>query len=165
MAKCNLHPGREGTLKLYNKIYCDICKKAIEQAQKQVDRHVEPKECFIWYVGKDDWEPIEGTGCAHWVSHQLNIKSGGVGDKCLAGYTYRVKTMISGYTEIKRLTDVKVNDIYVTPDRKHTGLVIKVTPAKSGDPAITIRHDSSAQGKVATDDFATRFKGRGSFLR
>ena len=49
----------------------------------------------------------------------------------------------------------------------HTGLVIRVTPAAQagGQPAITIRHDSSGQGRVAENDFATYFHGHGAFYR
>jgi hypothetical protein len=166
MAKCDLHPGREGKYKLYGESYCEQCAKGIAGAQKLVSKHVEPKDCFIWYAKKDNWEPISGTGCAHWVSHQLNIKNGSASDKCLAGYTYRVKTMIQGHSQVKKVIDVKAGDIYVTPDKKHTGLVIKVAPPKTGgDPSITIKHDSSGQGKVATDEFAVRFKGKGDFFR
>ncbi len=167
MAKCEFHPGRDGTYKLFGKTYCDACKSGIGKAQKKVTRHVEPKECFVWYAKSDDWEPIDGTGCAHWVSHQQGIKSGSANDKCLAGYTYRVKVMIRGYAAVKNVSDVCVGDIYVTPREDHTGLVIKVTPAKDGkgDPVIIIRHDSSRQGGGSENEFATYFKGNGSFLR
>jgi hypothetical protein len=65
------------------------------------------------------------------------------------------------------VADVRVNDIYVTPSADHTGLVVRVVPpARPGEvPRITIRHDSSAQGRVSDNDFATYFRGRGNFYR
>src|SRR4051794_36170665 len=101
MANCVNHPGRKEAGKLFGKSYCDQCQKGIAAAVKKVDKHVEPKECFVWYAKNDDWEPIDGTGCAHWVTHELNDKSGSVNDKCLAGFNYRVKKVIAGYSEIK----------------------------------------------------------------
>lgn len=40
-----------------------------------------------------------------------------------------------------------------------------VEPKKPEEPKITIRHDSSNQGKVADNEFATYFKGKGTFHR
>lgn len=58
------------------------------------------------------------------------------------------------------------NDIWASPSLDHTGLVIRVTPAMAGGrPNITIRHDSSGQGRVAENDFATYFHGHGFFYR
>jgi hypothetical protein len=167
MPNCQFHPGRSSTFNLFGKSYCDACKTGIENAQKQVDRHVEPKECFIWYAKADDWEPIDGTGCAHWVSHQQGIKSGSAADKCLAGFTYRVKVMITGHKLIQEIKNVRRGDIYVTLKKDHTGLVTKVTKPKneSDAPTIKIKHDSSRQGRVSENDFATYFKGKGFFYR
>jgi hypothetical protein len=69
-------------------------------------------------------------------------------------------------SEVK-LGDVKVDDVYCTPGKDHTGIVVKVTPdPKAADkPKVIIRHDSSAQGKVAENEFATYFKGKGTFHR
>jgi hypothetical protein len=132
-----------------------------------VDRHVEPKDCFIWYVSHDNWQPITGTGCAHWVAHQRGIKVGGAGACCLAGFTYRVPVLTSSRLRVGEISQVKVNDIWASPTQDHTGLVCAVLPSlqPGGQPRITIRHDSSRQGRVAENDFATYFHGRGSFYR
>ena len=105
------------------------------------------------------------TGCAHWLLHQLSRKSGG-GPTCLEGYPIRVTSVAVGRAAVV-VGHVRANDIYVTPTLDHTGLVVRVTPpAKPGGvPGITIRHDSSAQGKVAENDFATYFHGHGNFYR
>jgi hypothetical protein len=65
------------------------------------------------------------------------------------------------------VANVRANDIYVSPTADHTGLVIRVTlpAATGGAPGITIRHDSSAQGRVAENEFATYFHGHGTFYR
>ena len=105
-------------------------------------------------------------GCAHWVAHERNIKKGSKGEQCMLGFPFRVKTMIGGMAEVM-LADVRVNDIYCTPSKDHTGLVIKVVadPKAPAAPKLTIRHDSSAQGKVSDSEFATHFKGKGNFYR
>ena len=167
MANCSVHPSLKSVGKINGVECCAACKKDIDAAVKKVDKHVEPKDCFLWYEGgKTGWEPISGTGCAHWVAHQRGIKRGSAGEQCMLGYPFRVKTMIGGMSEVK-LADVKVNDVYCTPSKDHTGLVVKVVadPKAPDTPKITIRHDSSAQGKVAENEFATYFKGKGTFHR
>jgi hypothetical protein len=167
MANCSVHPALKSVAKINGTDCCAKCKADIEAAVKKVDKHVEPKDCFVWYEGgKAGWQPIPGTGCAHWVAHERNIKRGSKGEQCMLGYPLRVKTMIGGKSEVE-LADVKVNDIYVTPSADHTGLVIKVTPDPKDPkkPKLVIRHDSSAQGKVSDSDFATHFKGNGKFYR
>jgi hypothetical protein len=167
MAKCVLHPGRDSVATILGKNYCMKCRDGITAARGRVDKHVEPKECFIWYVSNDNWQPITGTGCAHWVSHQLNIHVGGAGACCLTGFTYRVPVMVRSRTPVTDILQVKVNDIWASPTLDHTGLVIRVgPPAKPGaHPTIIIRHDSSGQGRVAENDFGTYFHGHGSFYR
>ena len=149
------------------KHYCESCKKGIEAARQLVNKHVERKECFVWYAAANSWKPIYGTGCAHWVAHQLGIKNGGSSEKCLHGYTYRVRTLIQG-RKIIDVKDIQVNDIYVTPHVDHTGMVIKIIPenvALKQKRTIIIRHDSSGQGRVVDNEFDTYFKGSGTFYR
>jgi hypothetical protein len=165
--KCTLHPGRDSVIAIFGKNYCQQCRGGILAARGRVDRHVEPKDCFIWYVSNDNWQPITGTGCAHWVSHQLNVRAGGDGACCLAGFTYRVPALVHSRAPVGSISNVRVNDIWASPTLDHTGLVIRVFPPVQvgGNPTITIRHDSSGQGRVAENDFATYFHGHGSFYR
>jgi hypothetical protein len=167
MANCIVHSGAKAVAKVNGVDVCETCKTDIAGAVKRVDKHVEPKACFVWYKdGKSGWQPIPGTGCAHWVAHQRGITAGSKGEKCMLGYPFRVTTMLGSRSKVE-LADVKVNDIYVTPSKDHTGLVLKVTvdPKAPDKPKITIRHDSSGQGGVSDNDFATHFKGNGSFHR
>ncbi len=165
--KCTLHPGRDSVINIFGKSYCQQCRDGMVTARNRVDRHVEPKDCFIWYVSNDNWQPITGTGCAHWVSHQLNVHAGGAGACCLAGFTYRVPVLVQSRVPVPNILNVRMNDIWASPTLDHTGLVIRVVPpARPGaNPTITIRHDSSGQGRVAENDFATYFHGRGAFYR
>ncbi len=167
MEKCVLHPGRNSAVTIFGRHYCATCQNGMTAARGRVSRHVEPKDCFIWYVSNDNWQPIAGTGCAHWVSHQLDVHTGGAGACCLSGFTYRVPVLVDTLTPVQDISQVMVNNVWASPSLDHTGIVIQVTPpAKAGDrPAITIRHDSSGQGRVAENDFATYFHGHGSFYR
>ena len=128
MARCVLHPGRESVGVVFNRNYCAICRDGIVSARGRVDRHVEPKDCFIWYVSNDNWQPITGTGCVHWVSHQRNIHAGGMGDCCLAGFTYRVPVLVRSRAPVADIGHVAVSDIWASPTLDHTGLVIRVAP-------------------------------------
>jgi len=172
MTKCVLHPGRDSVTVIFGKNYCQICLNGITAARNRVDRHVEPKDCFIWYVSNDNWQPITGTGCAHWVAHQMNLHVGSAGDCCFSGFTYRVPVLVHSRRPVPDIQQVRVNDIWASPSLDHTGIVIQVTAQSSTkpgapppDPKITIRHDSSGQGRVAENDFATYFHGQGSFYR
>jgi hypothetical protein len=157
------HPGRDAVQERWGDNYCQQCVTGQDAAQKKVNKHVEPKECFIVFKGGDKWEPLPGTGCAHWVAHKKGIAKGSV--HCIAGCTLRVKDVVSGRQKVKEVKLVRVGDIWVQPDFKHCGLVTKVVHVKDADPKILITHDSSGQGKVATNDFATRFKSEGDFYR
>lgn len=169
MPHCVNHPGRTSVLTINSREYCSNCQAGILTARGTVDRHVEPKPCFVWYLGGDKWQSIPGTGCAHWVAHQLGIRSTGT-EQCMDGYIFRVSTLVQRTRSVK-LADLRVNDIYVNPGADHTGLVLSITPIpqRPGHPAlppnIMIRHDSSGQGKVADNDFATYFHGKGTFHR
>jgi hypothetical protein len=167
MANCVLHPGSTGVYAVYGKSYCDKCKKEMEAARKAVDKHVVPKECFITYLNANKgWVPISGTGCAHWVAHQKNLHKGSTNTKCLAGFTLKVPDAVSGKSVVP-VAKVQVGDFYAEPGLHHMGLVIAVTkPKKPGDPPdIMIEHDSSGQGGLAKNTFATRFHSKGTFYR
>ena len=167
MAKCFLHPGRSSVGQIFGQEYCQKCHDGITSARGKVDKHVEPKDCFVWYRANDDWAPITGTGCAHWVSHQNNVKKGTAHEKCLAGFTFRVKVTLDGKSTVSDVDTVKVGDWWFSDDKDHMGIVAAITkPAKATDkPKITIKHDSSAQGKGAENDWATYFHGKGKFCR
>jgi hypothetical protein len=166
MPRCHLHPGREAVWE-YNRVeYCAKCKTGILSAVGDVDQHVSPKDCFIWYRRNDEWKPIAETGCAHWVAHEKDIKSGRADDKCLFGYTYRVRVLADGCSEVQ-LQDVRSGDIWISDAEDHAGLVIRVMPNLYPDemPEITICHDSSRQNGVAINDFKSYFHGQGWFCR
>ncbi len=159
-------PWRDATVDIDNKSYCQKCESGQKAAAKAVDRHVEPKDCFVWHQGGDTWTAIPGTGCAHWVAHQLDITHGTRGNRCLKGKTFRVKDIARNRTEVSDIKKVQVDDIYVTPSKDHCGMVSAVTASsKGGAPTIEIQHDSSAQGGVSKNDFATYFHGKGKFFR
>lgn len=165
--KCTVHPGRNSAAIIHAKPYCQKCLDSMVAARARIDKHVEPKECFITYQGNGAWIPIYGTGCAHWVAHQKGIHSGSGMDKCLAGFTYRVKVLVQGKSQVTDIKKVAKDDIWVNDTSDHTGLVLSVSPGlkPTDNPKITIRHDSSAQGKVADNDWATFFHGKGKFYR
>ena len=164
MGKCKHHPGRTEAVNLNGVGYCEQCRDGIEAAGKKVDKHVEPKACFVWYKdSKTGWTPITGYGCAHWVAHQLNIKRGK--QKCLLGFPGRIKELIAGMSVIKDLTKVRKGAIWTSDKLTHCGIVESIKVVKGKDPEIRIRHDSTKLGKVAVGDWAKYFKSVGKFYK
>lgn len=170
---CVIHPSAATAATINGRQYCARCQSDQQAAATQLDAHVTPRACFVWYTGtRGGWQPIAGTGCAHYVSHQRGIRTGSPGECCLEGFTFRVPMMILGRTPVTGgLTAVQLNDIWVSAARDHTGIVTSITtPAAppggaTPNPVILITHASSAQHAVATNRFDTYFHGAGSFYR
>ena len=142
-----------------------------KDAVKKVDKHVSPKECFVWYIdNKRGCEPIPGTGCAHWVAHEKGWNSGKESSNgCKKNYLIRVKDIVSKSGSQVAVEDVKIGNVWVSDDQNHCGIVSQVTPpkdaAKGPKPTIEIESCSSKQGKVAKNDWATYYKGGGKFYK
>lgn len=123
MANCFHHPGSTSVVTHNGRNYCQRCRDGQVAAAAQVDAHVQPPNCFVWYTGgASGWTPLPGTGCAHWVAHQLGIRGGAV---CLEGYTIRVPDLVRGRQQIA-VADVQANDIWANSALSHTGLVVQV---------------------------------------
>lgn len=165
-ARCVFHPGRDVTVSAAGKGYCSKCEEGQKTARILIDAHVKPKGCFIVYRGGDSWAPIIGTGCAHFVAHEKNMRALGGVEGCLESFLIRVPDLLPGKTEIKELHEVEPGDIYVTLDRKHCGIVRFNIPGPGrGRRRIMIEHASSAHHAVLTGDFTVYFRGQGSFFR
>jgi hypothetical protein len=138
---------------------------------KKVDKHVTPKECFIWYMDSNrGYEPCPGTGCAHWVAHKKGWSNGTEGSNgCKKKYLIRVKDIVGKSGSAVAAKDVKIGNVWVSDKQDHCGIVSKVTPAKDAakdsNPTIEIEHCSSRQGKVGKNDWATYFKAGGKFYK
>lgn len=65
------------------------------------------------------------------------------------------------------LENVRSGDIWINDREDHAGLVVRVMPNLHPHemPEITIRHDSSRQHGLATNDFEHCFHGQGWFCR
>jgi len=150
--------------------YCAKCRDGIVGARTRVGGDIEPRECFVVFHGGDSWDKIIGTGCAHWVAHE--IASDHKGEGCLRGYTLRVEDLVAGLStrslEHGR-RGVSIGDIYVTAKGTHCGLVVKIDEGRTpdADRKITIRHDSSNSSGtghgVVENDFDEHFHGTGHF--
>ena len=145
-----------------------------KDAVEQVDKHVSPKECFVWFMdNKRGYEPIPGTGCAHWVAHKKGWNSGKESSNgCKKNYLIRVKDIVSKSGSEVAIKDVVVGNVWWNgKDGKdgHCGIVSKVTPpkapAKDPKPTIEIESCSSKQGKVAKNDWATYYTSGGKFFQ
>ncbi len=122
-----------------------ICYATREEAVAHVPTHVEPKECFVWHDGPSGaiWRAIPGTGCAHWVAHQLNIRIGNA--TCNDGYSIRVSDVIYGRTEVQ-MQYCRAGDIWTNSELTHCGIVRQVANGKA-----LVENCSSAAGGVVKD--------------
>ena len=172
MSQCVEHPGRDGVMSYGRNYYCAKCRdQIIHIARPSVGGDIDPRDCFVVYIGGDQWEKIEGTGCAHWVAHEREIRRGRADTQCLLGYTLRIEDLIAGLSTrtLDARRNIHVNDIYVTANGQHCGLVVQVEESRvpGGKRKISIRNDHSnhsGTGKgVVTDDFDEHFHGTGVF--
>jgi uncharacterized protein DUF4157 len=137
------------------------CHKTAAGAVADVPAHVQPKDCFVWEVDNSTcparcgrWQSMPGTGCAHWVAHQLGINSGLT---CNAGMSVRVGDVVSGKKEFA-LADAQVDDVWANDGLSHTGIVRKINTNTATPPAITnveVENDSSARGGVVTTVYSS----------
>jgi hypothetical protein len=115
-----------------------------EEARTQVPEHVDPKACFIWHESSArGYTSMPGTGCAHWISHQLGISRG---LKCDVGHTVRVKDVIAGMTLVP-MARAQVGDIWRSTEvASHAGIVREVL-----EGALLVEHDSTRRNGVVTE--------------
>jgi hypothetical protein len=147
--------------------------KTKAEASREVDqRKIVPSACFVTFKSTAlGWAPLDGTGCAHYVAHQLNIRRGRPGiSACDLGYCIKVPLLVQGLARVEP-SDVRENDIWANAAQTHCGYVIQVTPATAagGTPQIRISQCSSNESAgrlgVNQQDWATFFHGGGSFYR
>jgi hypothetical protein len=165
MANCDKHPGRKADTYTSIGYYCKQCAEQIKKVQSEVDSYVEPRECFFEYKGtQKGWGLFVGTPCAHYVAHQHHIKRGHAGEICALGFSIRVPDVISGARRIEKREDVQLRDVWANDAKDHCGLVSKIE-GEGEKKKIKITHCSSGQRLLATDDFDTKFGGKGKFYR
>ena len=134
-----------------------------EEAISHVPTYIVPQDCFVWKDGSDPakpWRVIPGTGCAHWVAHELGLgifpspwqrwEAGEIEPPlpeeawyvCYDGFYINVGNVIAGRTEVE-IKDAKVGDIWTNDALTHCGIVRQV-----GEDSILVEHCSNAQGGV-----------------
>jgi hypothetical protein len=126
-------------------------KRSKAQAVAMVDKHVEPKDCFVWFENnKTGWAPMPGTGCAHWVAHERGYTSG---LKCDKGFTVRVRDITKGLSKVA-MNDVKAGDLWENPtDASHIGIIRTVNQTDGKVTGVEVEHDSVRSGGVVKSTF------------
>lgn len=153
--------------------------RSLIEARKKVESYIEPHDCFVQYKNsKEGYERLSGTPCAHYVSHQIGLRGVKGEARCEDGYLLRVRELVAHLGDPIDVADVQQGDVWArfkgTKDAgggkeptTHCGMVFSVTPATSDGepPTIVIKHCSSSQKQVATNDWAAHFKKGGAFYR
>jgi hypothetical protein len=125
------------------------------EAEAAVPTHVSPSSCFVWQGGGPTgypWRVIPGTGCAHWVAHEMGISDT---PGCYDGNAIRVSQVISGLTS-QNLQNVNTGDIWTNSGRTHCGIVRGINRNSSGNvTSVSVEHCSSGQGGVVTNTFSS----------
>ena len=86
---------------------------------------------------------MPGTGCAHWISHQLGFTRGLT---CDVGHSVRVRDVIAGMSP-KTLGEAAVGDIWRSTEvASHAGIVREVLAG-----AVLVEHDSTRRNGVVTE--------------
>ncbi|MFN0183693.1 MAG: hypothetical protein ACKVQR_07750 [Aquabacterium sp.] len=168
MPNCVIHPASRSAGRVNGVEVCQRCTDQIALAVRAVDRHVVPRACFVWYANASTgWQPITGTGCAHWLAHHEQIRRSRGAGTCMCGNPIRVRDVIGSRARVRSLSGVRAGDFYVSASRDHIGLVTRVQAdrAHPDTPRIWIRHDSSRRGRLSVDEFAGYFESRGYFVR
>ena len=154
-------------------------KRSAEDAAKEADGYVEPRECFIWYINnKWGWQSFSTTGdtpCAHYVAHQLGLTAI-KGVTCKLGFLVRVDDLVARLGAPIDVADVRVGDVWArlkgaardgggNEPTSHCGMVSRVEHQAAAKPVVTVKHCSSGQRKVAENDWTTHFGAGGRFYR
>jgi hypothetical protein len=124
---------------------------------------------------KVGFDRLTGTPCAHYVAHQIGLKGTSPKDAtCNEKFIVRVTDLIARLGAPIDPSEVQVGDVWAVHQHgnrsqgkdpaSHCGMVFSVDRS-SGTTAITIRHCSSGQKKVATNDWETYFHSSGAFYR
>ncbi len=131
--------------------------------------YITPRDCFIRHVNnRVGWGPIPGTGCAHYVAHELTIAGGNRKDKrCLDKLAITTGQVARHYpeertgTKLSILHKVRENDVWAKlnadGESGHCGYVKNVTPGRK--PTIEIEHLSSSAKAVKPDTYGVGIKG------
>ncbi len=141
--ECKITPAGMGEPPPKNKCPKDWYKTK-EEAAGHVRKTVVPSACFVWKPGsaKCPWRVIPGTGCAHWVAHQLNLKGS---TKCDAGFLIRVKDVVNGRKEL-RLRAAAPGNLWTNRDKSHIGIIRVVKKNDKGDVVqVLVEHDSDSE--------------------
>lgn len=89
-----------------------------------------PPDCFIYNDGPDShpYREIPGFPCAHYVAHQLNIRTGARYARCRQGFSVTIGQLTQGRQDFP-LNQAQVNDIW--SNGRHSGVVIRVDVANN----------------------------------
>jgi hypothetical protein len=141
-----------------------------------VGKYITPKPCFITTDDGISWRPISGTGCAHFVAHQVGVVRGIKGSTaCMQGYVLSVRGLTEFFTPLNSVKDVRPNDVWFNDavfvnqcGQDHCGIVTDIgydTDKQKVGQIIKITHCSNKQGGVVTNDWKVHFNKSGRFYR
>ena len=161
---CVHHPAELSDTSVGGRHYCKSCRRAQMEAAGLVERHVQPRGCYLWRTGPERWSPLRGSAAAHWLAHELGIRSPLEIHRCLAGYTIQIKDLLRGRRELSSVP-LRPGDLFVTLAEDHCGRIVALKRDPELGLRISIRHLDPRCPRVTVDDFYHHFQGEGRFFR
>jgi hypothetical protein len=160
---CCHHPSRAAVDQLGSRSYCSICRDGRLRAAALAVR-ARPTQCFVAYLGGENWTVFHHGAQAHWLAHELCIMAPPGHPVCAAGLAVKREDLVRARREVLQGRP-RPGDLWIDLGPDDCGVVTTVRIDPERGLAISIRHLRSEGGKDFTDDFYDYFKGRGLFFR
>ena len=161
---CLLHRDRPAASAIGGCSYCASCRQEIAAVAGRSAHTVTPRDCFAAALPGGGWRALAGSGAAHWVAHELGIRSASAQSGCAAGFAVRRAELLLGRREIVRELPLP-RDLWVDLYDEGCGLVVAAGRSASNEVLISIRGLVDARGLTGALDFYRDLHGRGRFFR
>ncbi len=161
---CLLHGDRPAAGAIGACAYCASCLEAIEVAVRGLPLGLAPRECCAAALPGGGWRALASWAGAHWLAHELGVRSLPAQARCAAGFAVRRADLLLGRRELVRELP-RHRDLWIDLDDQGCGLVESARRSESSEVEIAIRALIDPARGAATCDFYRDLSGRGRFFR
>ena len=161
---CLLHGDRRAAGAIGTCVYCASCLQEIAAAVRGLPLGLAPRDCFAAALPGGGWRAVTGSGAAHWLAHELGIRSVQAQTRCAAGFAVRRADLLLGRRELVRELP-RQRDLWIDLDDQGCGLVESARRNDSSEVEISIRGLVDPARGASVCDFYRDLSGRGRFFR